>query len=436
MQRIALISSRQDEAGKNIRNQILALQETGQYNRTDARFTLHEVQDRLIWQDGIDREVEADLIIFLSRHTSARPRPLLSVHVTGNLLQAELGGAPRSFPPASPAWMKAVLFGLQVRAPSGYQVTYEVTHHGPTELETPSFFVEIGSTGGEWRNPIAGRVVAESVLTASPEPVLPLLGLGGNHYATRATEIAFQSRAAFGHIIPSREVPELDAMLLEQGRERSGAVAAYIDRKALSPNQVRDLEHLLEEIGLPVVTEREIRQIGDLSWVTYQSIREQAESLAPGSRPLIGTLRGNGDLVVVEIDQGLLTEAIRANRAALLQQLEALPGVSFMGVEGGILPFFLSYNSRQSELINHLIRSCVTIIIGNQNTSIDGDTLFIHTLRFDPHKARALGIPKGPHFGRLSEGQTIEHDGRMITPEMVQTETTRTLHIPGLERYV
>jgi D-aminoacyl-tRNA deacylase len=48
---------------------------------------------------------------------------------------------------------------------------------------------------------------------------------------------------------------------------------------------------------------------------------------------------------------------------------------------------------------------------------------------FDPEKARTLGIPEGPAFGRLSSGQSVTVDGEEIAPETVQSERVRRLQL-------
>src|SRR5512145_1900536 len=190
--KIAFVSSRQDKAGQNIRNHLLQLLDTGgpAWREQGHIYEFIEVDGRLIHAERIDRKTGADLVVFISRHSSVNPVPVLTVHITGNFRDAELGGTARTLAPAATGMMQATLRSLAKHCPEGYRVSYEVTHHGPTGLDLPSFFAEIGSTGKEWIDPAAGLAVAESLLSAIPQDPVPLIVFGGTHYAARQTEIA------------------------------------------------------------------------------------------------------------------------------------------------------------------------------------------------------------------------------------------------------
>ncbi len=100
--KIAFVSSLQDKAGQNIRHHLLQLLDA---RRTDVpegcTYEFIEVDGRLIHAEGIDRKTDADLVIFISRHSSVNPVPVLTVHVTGNFREADLGGTPRTLAPAA-----------------------------------------------------------------------------------------------------------------------------------------------------------------------------------------------------------------------------------------------------------------------------------------------------------------------------------------------
>ena len=129
--------------------------------------------------------------------------------------------------------MQATLRALARHCPGNYRVSYEITHHGPTGLTHPSFFVEIGSTEKEWADRGCRPAVAEAVLEVTLTNAVPLIGFGGTHYAVRETGISLATRGAFWHIAHTREIASLDEDMCRSMIERSGAVAAYIDRKAL-----------------------------------------------------------------------------------------------------------------------------------------------------------------------------------------------------------
>jgi D-aminoacyl-tRNA deacylase len=432
--KIALINSRIDPAGRNIRSRIEELIEGGRAPAQVHRFEFLETEGRLIYEDFIDRGTDADLIFFLSRHASARPQPVLTVHVSGNFHEAALGGKEGSLPPAAPEWMHALLNELSSRAPPGYRVSYESTHHGPTELETPSLFVEIGSTEKEWNDPVAGAAVAMSVLSARPVEVIRLIGFGGTHYAQRQTEIAGKSRGAFGHIAPGREVPTLDIPLIRQMQLKTGADAAYIDRKAMTSAEVRHLEEKLLETGLILLRESDLTSIADLPWETYIRIRRMAEQVDPGA--VCHIHRMERDIVPewLEVHEELLTEALKADEAALIAGLDDIPVVHISTRKKAVLPRFITGSGERAQVLHDLITLCVKTISHKETIEIAGDQLSIYKSRFDPDIARELGVTEGPRCGELMHGREIRIGDRLITPSMVRKIMVKKIRIPGLEK--
>nr|WP_303716005.1 D-aminoacyl-tRNA deacylase [Methanoculleus marisnigri] len=436
--RVALINSRVDVAGQNIRDHLRTLLAGDRrWPLADHHtLTFYEVAGRLIYQDRIDREVDADLIIFISRHSSAQPTPALTVHVTGNYETADLGGEPGTLVPAAPLWMHAILRNLAVRAPEGYRVSYEVTHHGPTALATPSLFVEIGSTATEWADPAAGRAVAESILSAAPLETINLIGFGGTHYAVRQTGIALSSRGAFGHIVPTRQIGAINPDLLRRMQEASSAVAAYIDRKSLSTDQIGRVERMLDDAGILLLSESEILEISGLEWATYLRVRTLAEKIAPGSRIRIHGLAGEGTPVPVQIIPDLVEETVKNDKSGFLNGLDQLPVAHLSKGSTEVLSTFICFEKGSSQLASDITTLCVKLLLICEDAVIDGNHLVLRKVRFDPEKARRHGVPRGPLFAMLAGGKAVEIEGRRITPDAVQTTSVKRIHIPGLERYI
>jgi D-aminoacyl-tRNA deacylase len=217
--------------------------------------------------------------------------------------------------------------------------------------------------------------------------------------------------------------------------EKSGAVAAYIDRKALDRDVLNRLSGMLEALQIPRLSESEITALGHLSWDTYWAIRKMAGAVSPGSRCFIHALAGTGTPVLVRANPVLLAETVKTDEPGLLKNLDDLPVVHLSTHDNRLLPEFITYTEHSAQIINDLNTLCVKIIRSKEITATERDYLIITKVRFDPKKARELGVMPGPSYKELAGGRPVAIDGRTITPDLVSSRSEVRIHIPGLEKF-
>ncbi len=307
-----IIISTADRASVNIGNCLLDRtdwNEAGRFEdepvRTDPSgcWSVITTAARHLDADHIDRTVADELgvrpqlLVFLSKHKSKSGIRSLTVHPIGNYQSADLGGKPSTVVRAAPHFMTAALRSLRKRADDlDFTISYEVTHHGPY-LDTPTFFIEIGSDENAWSEVSAGEALAAVMthliaLTTDPsnaeelhqlltEPVA--IGVGGGHYAPRFTDLARKRRVAVGHMVPNYQLKRgfeasLDAIELALGatapetpalsepmRDAVDALEftkmtqplVYFHRKGLKKKLYRELKPELRSRGYRVIRQRD-----------------------------------------------------------------------------------------------------------------------------------------------------------------------------------
>lgn len=234
-----------DEAGRNI---------AGILSR-DFLLSVYEFCGEIIYLDYVpDFLRDVGLCIVASRHKSMSGIPTLTVHSPGNFGVAEAGGVDRMLGVAPALYLRSALKELKAANVSGFEVCFEVTHHGPTVLSCPVVFVEVGSCERDWSNVEACRAAAEAIkkiYESEPEDVPSAVGFGGGHYARKFSLV---DDYALGHICPKYALKCLDLELVKQMVEKTfpRPSTALVEKKGLGGEKSR-VAGLLSEAGLEVV---------------------------------------------------------------------------------------------------------------------------------------------------------------------------------------
>ena len=179
----AIIVSKKDIAGMNIKECLLRLfdfKETGQefegkkiyeIKFEKEKIRLYTTENDSINCENIDKKIDADFIIFATKHQSKSRIASLSVHVQGNWSKAEFGGSDRKLCIADADYLRECLFKLKEIAGNNnnYEIIQECTHHGPYLAKTPCMFIEIGSSEKQWPDKEAGNIIAKTIISIIPK---------------------------------------------------------------------------------------------------------------------------------------------------------------------------------------------------------------------------------------------------------------------------
>ena len=253
-----IVASKVDPAAQTISAELRRLKGFQESDTEDlfrsADVYLKHVETEGIYTETIDVGFKPDAVIFASKHRSESNESALTVHWTGNpTSQADLGGKPKSLSRTDPPRLRAALLALDLareRLKLNYAVTLEATHHGPTELEVPTLFVEVGSTQREWVDTTAGTAAAEAIwaaATANQPNGTAAVGFGGGHYCNKQCNALRNDRYAFSHIFSKYFFEDYDPSIVHMAYDRTmgDCKTAVLDWKGIRGT---DRARLLDEL--------------------------------------------------------------------------------------------------------------------------------------------------------------------------------------------
>lgn len=400
---------------------------------------------------------EVDVLVFPSKHAGETGR-LLTAHHTGNFGPADHGGESNELAQACPNVHARALELLETYAPTEYDVGMECTHHGPTDVGAPSLFVEVGSSQAEWEEPAPARAVARTILDLRGEPPYRrpvgsfdtagnspdrsagdgpademyrrhLVGFGGGHYAPRFERVCRETDWAIGHIAADWGLDSLGDLttgssraVLRQAFSTSRAAYALVDGDRPA------VEQAVVDAGFHPVSETWVRETNGIDLGFVRAAEETLGTVAEGLRFGAEAQERPADWVVRVLPTAILEEAANIDPAAALEAL-AERSLAYRTAENGTRPTG-AVMLREAEAVDDIL-GAFEGILGQRYDTLERreDELLARVSAFDPERARTIGVPEGPAFGRLADGEPVEVDGETIPPSVVHTVTERSFSL-------
>jgi D-aminoacyl-tRNA deacylase len=199
------------------------------------------------------KENPPEIYIVASSHKSTAAMKTLSCHYPGNWQKAEMGGNPKELCLGNAYFLRNMLKELKKYSDERYEKCYEVTHHGPSDMNAPTMFVEVGGSEEEWNDMEAIRFACKCMLTANDEGDVPVaVGFGGPHYAPVFSKDEYVENLAVAHILPKYAIEGIEEEAVLQAFEKTVPKTrlAVMEWKGLSGADKEFLKNVFEKNGI------------------------------------------------------------------------------------------------------------------------------------------------------------------------------------------
>lgn len=260
----SIIVSKKDIAGINIADKLI---NNFKFEETDREFDGNKIYEKgnfqlvtinefQVYADYVN-ELETDLLIFASKHSSKTGPAALTVHAPGNWGKAELGGKDRELCPTYANLLKNYLVKLERQKEERKlenSVILEVSHHG-AHLTKPAVYIEIGSNTLHWKSEEAALAVAETIVNATKleGSNTIAIALGGGHYPIEFTKLVLRKNYALSHICPKYALGDFNEEMLIKAIEatKEPVDEIVLDYKGLGTEKAR-IKEILDRQELPI----------------------------------------------------------------------------------------------------------------------------------------------------------------------------------------
>jgi D-aminoacyl-tRNA deacylase len=254
-----LLAYQSDPAGFNMATHVVKEMDKDGDTYRGKQFDLVVIPTPAISADWIeDKYHKYDGYVFLSKHASESGTLALTCHSTGNFSDAQFGGFPRQMAIPHPHLQKSYIRHLWKEKDNfaRFEITIEATHHGPTALNKPTLFVEVGTTQKEWNDKKLCESVAKIVvkeMSKEPKKHNVAICFGGTHYPKKFNKELIEGEFAFGTVIPKHALDTLDSSLFSHILDRNKeAKFALLDWSSLGKNKQKVVD-LIQATDLEMV---------------------------------------------------------------------------------------------------------------------------------------------------------------------------------------